>query len=241
MKVALVTGGAVRLGRAIALRLAGDGYGLLLHHRREPDAELEDTVRRCQDRGATVQTVRAELGDPSAPERLVAEAMSRLGRLDLLVPSAALFPATRGMQQARAQWDEIMAVNLKGPFLLAAAAADALRETRGAVVLLADIYASLPLKGYLPYSVSKAGVAMLTRALALELAPEVRVNAVAPGYILPPPEGMDPAREASLLERIPLRRQGAAEDIAEAVAFLASAPYITGQILAVDGGRTVAL
>lgn len=241
MKVAVVTGAAVRLGRAIALRLAGDGYDLVLHHRRPPDAELEDTVRRCQERGARVQTVQADLGDPSEPERLVAQAMSGWGRLDLLVPSAALFPATRGIQEARKQWDEIMAVNLKGPFLLAAAAADPLRETRGAIVLLADIYANQPLKGYLPYSVSKAGVAMLTRALALELAPEVRVNAVAPGYILPPPEGMDPARGAALLEKIPLRRHGEAEDVAEAVAFLASAPYITGQILAVDGGRTVAL
>lgn len=241
MKVALVTGTAVRLGRAIALRLADDGYHLLLHHRRPADADLEETVRGCRERGASVETVREDLADPTAPERLVATARTRWGRLDLVVPSAAVFPPTRDLDRARAQWDEILAVNLKGPFLLAAAAADALRESRGALVFLADIHAALPLKGYLPYSVSKAGVAMLTRSLALELAPEVRVNAVSPGYILPPPEGMEPEREAALLQKIPLRRHGDAGDIADAVAFLAAAPYITGQILAVDGGRTVTL
>lgn len=241
MKVALVTGASVRLGRAIAVRLAEEGFHLALHHRRCADPELARTVRDCQERGAEVETLQADLSHAEAPDRLVQGALARWGRLDLVVPSAAVFPATRDLTDARASWDDIMAVNLKAPFLLATAAADALRESRGAVVFLADIYANLPLKGFLPYSVSKAGVAMLTRGLALELAPEVRVNAVSPGYILPPPEGMDPEREAALLRRIPLQRHGDASDIADAVAFLARAPYITGQILAVDGGRTVTL
>lgn len=241
MKVALVTGASVRLGRAIALRLARGGFHLVLHHRREPDAELAATVEGCRALGVEVQTLQADLARPGEPEGLVGGALARWGRLDALVPSAAVFPRTRDLAEAAALWDSIMEVNLKAPFLLAAAAAGALRESRGGIVLLTDIYAGQPLRGFLPYSVSKAGLAMLTKALALELAPEVRVNAVAPGYILPPPEGMDPEREAALLQRIPLGRHGESEDIAEAVAFLLGAPYVTGQILAVDGGRTVTL
>lgn len=239
--VALVTGAAVRLGRAVAEHLAAGGYDLLLHHRRAPDVALGEAVLACEAVGADVGTFQADLALAAASESLVRSALERFGRLDLLVGSASVFPRTPGMDEAAAAWDEVLAVNLRAPFLLAAAAAASLAEAEGSIVFLADVYAAFPRKGFLPYSVSKAGLVALTRSLALELAPRVRVNAVAPGFILPPPGGMDPAREAELLSRIPLGRPGTERDIAEAVAYLAAAPYVTGQVLAVDGGRTLSL
>ena len=239
--VALVTGAAVRLGRALALRLAREGHDLVLHHRRAPDEALARTLRECEDLGSSVLAVRADLGESAGPGAVVRAGLDRFGRLDLLVGSAACFPSTPTLAEAAAAWDGILAVNLKAPFLLAAEAAGALGEAGGSMVFLADIYAGFPRKGYLPYSVSKAGLVALTRGLAVDLAPRVRVNAVAPGFILPPPEGFEPHREAELLGRIPLARSGTEDDIVEAVLYLARAPYVTGQVLAVDGGRTLTL
>lgn len=226
-KVALVTGAGVRLGQAVAAALAREGYDLLLHvHRSDP-----------KPLAGRVETVRADLSRREGVQELVQEALSRFGRLDLLVNNAALFGPSP-LERALDDWDRFRGLNLEAPLGLAVGLAPRLRASFGAIVNLADIYGERPLKGHLPYCLSKAGVVMLTRCLALELAPEVRCNAVAPGAALPPAEA-DPDHERRLVERIPLERLGGAESIAEAVVFLARADFVTGQVLQVDGGRTL--
>ncbi len=219
-KVALVTGAGVRLGQAIAHRLHQAGYELILHLHRSA-SELPGRI------------VRGDLSDRAAVEKIV----DHVDRLDLLVNNAAGFhPST--LENALQDWDELRKLNLDAPMLLSLGLADRLKASRGAIVNIADIYGELPLKGHLPYCVTKAGVVMLTRCLALELAPEVRVNAVAPGAALPP-SGAPPEYEEKLKQRIPLQRVGGAESIAETVLFLAQADFVTGQVLRVDGGRTL--
>ncbi len=226
-KVALVTGAGVRLGQAVAAALAREGYDLLLHvHRSEPEALA-----------GRVEMVRADLTRREGVQKLVQVALSRFERLDLLVNNAAIFGPSP-LERALDDWDRFRALNLEAPLGLAVGLAQRLRASGGAIVNLADIYGERPLKGHLPYCLSKAGVVMLTRCLALELAPEVRCNAVAPGAALPPAEAA-PDYERRLAEQIPLGRLGGAESIAEAVVFLARAEFVTGQVLQVDGGRTL--
>ncbi|MCE7869271.1 SDR family oxidoreductase [bacterium CPR1] len=226
-KVALVTGAGVRLGQAVAAALAREGYDLLLHvHRSEPEALA-----------GRVETVRADLSRREGVRELVQEALTRFGRLDLLVNNAALFWPSP-LERALDDWDRFRGLNLEAPLGLAVGLAPRLRASGGAIINLADIYGERPLKGHLPYCLSKAGVIMLTRCLALELAPEVRCNAVSPGAALPPAES-DPEHERRLVEKIPLARLGGAEAVARAVVFLARAEFVTGQVLQVDGGRTL--
>ncbi len=226
-KVALVTGAGVRLGQAVAAALAREGYDLLLHvHRSEPEALA-----------GRVETVRADLSRREGVRELVHEALTRYGRLDLLVNNAALFWPSP-LERALDDWDRFRGLNLEAPLGLAVGLAPRLRASGGAIINLADIYGERPLKGHLPYCLSKAGVIMLTRCLALELAPEVRCNAVSPGAALPPAES-DPEHERRLVEKIPLARLGGAEAVARAVVFLARAEFVTGQVLQVDGGRTL--
>lgn len=238
-KAAVVTGGAVRLGRAVARRLAREGWDLVLHYHSSREAARE-AEEECREAGARVRLVQADLSRAEGSRRLCREAREAFEGVDLLVNNAAVFPRTPTLAEAAEAWEEILAVNLRAPFLCAAGLAEALAEREGSIVFVADIYGRYPLRGYLPYCVAKAGVIMLTRALALELAPRVRVNAVAPGAILPP-EGAPPEWGERLVRRIPRGRLGDPEDIASAVSYLASAGFVTGQVLAVDGGRTVRL
>lgn len=237
-RVALVTGAARRLGAAIARRLHAEGYDLSLHHHGSVDeaaalARELDAVRK-----GSVLTLRADLAEFDRLPELVARTVGHFGRLDALVNNASGFePAAFGGIHP-AHWDAMLAVNAKAPFFLAQAAAPHLRATGGAVVNLSDIYARAPRADLAAYATSKGALEAATRALAVAMAPEVRVNAVAPGAILWPDEGIDPALQARLLAMTPLGRTGTPEEIAGTVLWLLrDAGYTTGCVLAVDGGR----
>jgi len=236
--VALVTGAARRIGAAIARHLHAHGYALALHYRhsREPmealAAELDAT------RPGSVCVLEADLTQVDHLPELVARVVERFGRLDAVVNNASAFYPTPLDEATPAQWEELLACNARAPFFLIKAAAPLLKASAGAAVNLADLYADTPLRGHSIYSISKAALVMVTRALALELAPEVRVNAIAPGAILWPEQARDDQRERRLLAATPLARTGHPEEIAEAVYWLlARARYTTGQVLRVDGGR----
>jgi NAD(P)-dependent dehydrogenase (short-subunit alcohol dehydrogenase family) len=235
---ALVTGGAVRLGRAIALELARAGADVAVGYHRSARAARE-TRRALEAAGVRAVAIRADLGRPADARRLVADAARALGRLDVLVNNAAVFPRTPFLATTPAQFDRVIAVNLRGAFFCAQAfARRAGARGRGRIVNVADVAAVRAWPGYVPYCVSKAGIAMLTRGLAAALAPRIQVNAVAPGVVLPP-EGFPPQALARLVRRVPMRRRGDPGDVAAAVRFFASCPdYITGQCLFVDGGAT---
>ena len=239
-KTALVTGGARRVGAAIARRLHAAGAKVLLHYRdSEADAaRLESELNALRARSAA--KVKAELLAPVAPRALVAGAIEAFGRLDILVNNASsFFPVAVGAMES-SHWEELIGSNLRAPLFISQQAAPELAKNEGSIVNIVDIHAERPLKGYALYSIAKAGLAALTRALALELAPRVRVNGVAPGAIAWPDDGQFPDAERSrILATTPLGRTGAPEDIARAVHFFACAPYVTGQILAVDGGRSI--
>jgi pteridine reductase len=238
-KVALVTGAARRVGAAIARRLHAAGASVVIHYRgAEPDAvQLESELNAVRKDSAL--RLKGDLLAPIAPQALVGAALERWKRLDLLVNNASTFYGTALGAIEAAQWEELIGSNLRAPLFLAQTAAPHLAASRGAIVNIVDIHAERPLKGYLVYSVAKAGLAALTRALALELAPDVRVNAVAPGAIAWPEDGQfDPRERERIVATTPLGRTGAPEDIAQAVHYLATAPFVTGHVLAVDGGRS---
>ena len=241
-KVVLVTGAARRIGAAIARRLHGAGANVVLHYRgSEADAAgLESELNGLRAKSAA--KVKADLLAPIAPRSLVSACQEQFGRLDLLVNNASTFyPTAVGAIEA-GHWEDLMGSNLRAPLFLAQEAAPELAKRGGAIVNIADIHAERPLKGYLVYSIAKAGLVALTRALALELGPEVRVNAIAPGAIAWPEDGQFPPPERErIVASTPMARLGSPEEIARAVHFLATAPFVTGQIRAVDGGRSVYL
>ena len=241
-KVVLVTGAARRIGAAIARRLHASGANLLLHYR---GAEAEATSLETEFNAArpkSASKVKADLLAPIAPRSLVSASLERFGRLDVLVNNASTFYPTAVGSIEGGHWEELIGSNLRAPLFLAQEAAPHLKKNGGAIVNLADIHGDRPLKGYLVYSIAKAGLVALTRGLALELAPEIRVNGVAPGAIAWPEDGQfEPAERERIVATTPLARLGAPEEIARAVHFLATAPFITGQVLAVDGGRSVYL
>jgi pteridine reductase len=241
-KTALVTGGARRVGAAIARRLHAAGANVVLHYRgaEAEAAKLEAELNAARAKSAT--RVKAELLAPIAPRALVSAALERFGGLDLLVNNASsFFPVAIGAIEA-SHWEELMGSNLRAPLFIAQEAAPHLAKHQGAIVNIVDIHAERPLKGYPLYSIAKAGIAALTRSLAIELAPAVRVNGVAPGAIAWPEDGQFPDDERKrIVASTPLGRVGTPEDIAQAVHFLACAPFVTGQILAVDGGRSLYL
>src|SRR5262245_10261129 len=241
-KVVLVTGAARRIGAAIARRLHGAGASVVLHYRgAESDAAALEAELNAA-RASSALKVKADLLAPIAPKALVGAALDRFGRLDLLVNNASSFyPTAVGAIEA-AHWEELVGSNLRAPLFLSQEAAPALAKQGGAIVSIADIHAERPLKGYTIYSIAKAGLVAMTRSLALELGPAVRVNAVAPGAIAWPEDGQFPPPERErIVATTPLERLGSAEEIARAVHFLATAPFVTGQVLAVDGGRSVFL
>jgi pteridine reductase len=234
--VALVTGGARRLGRAIALRLARDGFNIAIHYHRSR-ADAESTADELRALGVEAVLAQGDLADVPSAERVVAEAAAAWGRLDVLINNAAAFFPTAIGSVSEAEWDALIDTNLKGPFFCAQRAAAEMRRGGGGVIInVADTGIEIAWRGYTPYLIGKAGVAQMTYGLAKELAPEIRVNAVAPGPILLPDEHTDEERERAARNTL-LRRIGGAEAIAGAVSYLVHAEYVTGVVLPVDGGQ----
>jgi pteridine reductase len=239
-QVALVTGAARRVGAQIVRALHAEGANVMIHsHRSLTDGErLVEELNHI--RGGSAALLCADLRDTSQLPGLIAQTCERFGRLNLLVNNASSFYPTPLGSITLAQWQDLIGTNLQAPLFLAQAAAGALRASRGALINIVDIHGIRPLRDHVVYSTAKAGLIMLTRALARELAPEVRVNAIAPGAVLWPERGLDEARRDRILEQTPLERPGSPEDIARTVLFFAAdAPFVTGQVLAVDGGRSV--
>jgi len=238
--VALITGSARRVGAAIARRLHAAGFDLLLHYRQSQQEMATLCATLNATRTDSAHAVAADLADAAAPAQLIAAAIAQYGRLDALVNNASLFVATPIDSASATDWDALFGANARAPFFLAQAAAPYLRAAHGCIVNLTDIYAERPLPKHPLYSMSKAALAMLTQALARELGPEVRVNAVAPGAVLWPESGKAEVEQRALLQRTPLARVGDPDDVAEAVRWLIQdAPYCTGQTIRVDGGRAL--
>ena len=240
--VALVTGAARRIGATIARCLHADGYDLALHYRGSHDEMLALATELQAQRSDSVLTLQADLAEFDRLPELIARTVGRYGRLDALVNNASNFFPTPIGKATPAQWDALMAVNARAPLFLSQAAAPHLRKAGGAIVNLTDIHVDQPLHDHAIYGMAKAALAHMTRALALDLAPDVRVNAVAPGAILWP-QGNDcsDTTKVDMLSRTPLARTGTPEEIAESVRWLLrDATYMTGQVLHIDGGRTLA-
>jgi pteridine reductase len=225
------------VGRGIAVALAGHGARVALHYHGAHE-EAAATVRELNAAGVDAQAFRADLADVGAAESLIADVTRHFGALDLLVNSAAIMLRTPVGSVTASQWDAMFALNLRAPFFLAQAARPHLAKAHGAIVNIADLAAFETWPAYVPHSISKAGVVQMTRALAHALAPEIRVNAVAPGAVLLP-EGWDEQAALHLAETTPLQRLGTPEDVAQAVVYLVQADYVTGETIIVDGGRHV--
>jgi pteridine reductase len=241
-KVALVTGGAHRLGATIARALHGLGMRLVVHYHASEAAAHALQKELNATRVDSVMLVRGDLANGEKLHRnLVYETVERFGRLDVLVNNAARFYPTPIGSATEAQWSDLVDTNLKAPMFLSQAAAPHLKKHNGVIVNITDIYGERPLPEYPIYSVTKAGLIMLTKSLTRELGPEIRVNAVSPGAVLWPAAGADEMAKQRLISRTPLKRVGEPEDIARAVVFIVrDAPFMTGQVIAIDGGRLVA-
>jgi pteridine reductase len=236
-KSALVTGAANRLGAQIARTLHENGANLIIHYRDSADAAEALAADLNRAREASAICHRADLASAGEVEQLGAAACDAWGGLDILVNNAsAFYPTPFGAIDARA-WDDLLASNYRAPLFLSQACYPALRASRGCIVNMVDIYATRPLAGHSVYCSAKAANQMLVKSLALELAPEVRVNGIAPGAILWPATGGDEAARKAALEEIPLHRLGGEQSIADTVMFLVKSDYITGEIVRVDGGR----
>ncbi len=233
-QVALVTGGAKRIGRSIVLRLAADGAAVVVNYAHSR-AEAEDLVSQLTARGGRATAWRADVSRQAEVREMFGAVEKEFGRLDLLVNNAGVFFRAKLAELSEEEWDKVQGINLKGQFFCAQAAAELMkRQGHGRIVNISSIGGLLAWPSYMHYCVSKAGVIMLTRCLARALAPEIMVNSVAPGTIQFPGEPLKEERA----RMTPLGRNGTGEDVASAVAFLAQAEFITGQVLVVDGGRT---
>ncbi len=239
-QVALITGGARRVGAALVRALHAAGASVLVHYRSSGGAAIALAEELNGVRPNSVVTHAADLLERSAPGELIAATLRAFGRLDLLINNASTFYPTPVGTITVEQWDELIGSNLKAPLFLSQAAAPSLRAKRGLIINIVDVHGLRPLKGHPVYSAAKAGLAMLTRSLARELGPDVRVNGIAPGPVLWPEKNMDEALKKEIIDKTALKRYGTPQDIARAVLFLAKdAPYVTGQIIAVDGGRSI--
>jgi pteridine reductase len=239
-KSVLITGAARRVGAVIARRLHGSGANLVLHYRSSADDAGALAQELNAQRADSVRLAECDLLEVERLPELVRVAAENFGGLDILVNNASTFYPTPVGDITAMDWDDLVGTNLKAPLFLAQAAAALLHEARGLIINLADIHGVKPLRRYPVYSVAKAGVIMLTRALARELGPHVRVNAVAPGPVMWPEDAVDTALREKIIQRTALKRPGSAEDVARACLFFATeAPYVTGQVLAVDGGRSI--
>jgi pteridine reductase len=236
----LITGGARRVGAEVARALHAAGANVMIHYRTSAAAAvaLADEFNRARTHSAAIFA--AQLLDAGAPDKLTAAALMEFGRLDILINNASSFYPTPVGEITPLQWDDLIGSNLKAPLFLSQAAAPSLRAQRGLIINMVDIHALRPLRAHTVYSVAKAGLAMLTRSLARELGPEIRVNGIAPGPVLWPEGDMNTALKAEIIDKTALKRHGTPQDIARTALFLAKdAPYITGQIIAVDGGRSI--
>lgn len=238
-KIALVTGAARRIGAAIVELLHKQGADVAIHYRGSK-AEAEDLSARLSERRAgSARTFECDLAEAGGAATLVADVVNWAGGLDVLVNNASSFYPTPLGSITEDQWDDLMDSNLKAPLFLSQAAIPHLRKKHGVIINIVDIHAQKPLKDHAVYGAAKAGLVMLTRSLARDLAPDIRVNGVAPGAIVWPEQGMTDDIKERILEQIPLGRAGEPADIANAVLFLArDATYSTGQVIAIDGGRS---
>jgi NAD(P)-dependent dehydrogenase (short-subunit alcohol dehydrogenase family) len=234
-QVALVTGAAKRIGRSIALRLAADGADVVVNYMTS-QTEAEELAREIEGMGRRALAVEGDVAQRKDVENIFATIEVKFQRLDILVNNAGMFFAAKFEELTEEQWDHILNTNLKSQFLCAQAAAPVMkRQGRGRIINISSLGGLLPWPAYTHYCVSKAGVIMLTRCLARALGPEILVNSVAPGTIQFPGEAPD----EDYIQRVPLHRVGTGDDIAGAVAYFATSDFVTGQILAVDGGRTL--
>ena len=242
--VALITGAAQRIGATVAQRLHQRGYNIALHYRSSATEARQLAENLNQQRPDSCSLHQADLIGAPAAEQLAREALSHWSHIDVLINNASAFYPTSVGEASESDWDALIGSNLKAPFFLSQALADSLRQQQGCIINMADIYAQKPLKNHSLYCMAKAGLVMMTRSLARELSPEVRVNAVAPGAILWPEEDSEFSQQEQeqLLQRVPLQRVGEPADIARSIEFLiCEAPYVTGQVLAVDGGRSLSM
>ena len=239
-KCALVTGSARRVGAAIASKLHGSGADVAVHYRGS-EQEANDLCRKLNaTRPDSAQAFQADLASLDELHSLADAVLGWHGKVDILVNNASTFYPTPLGSITEDDWQDLVGSNLKAPLFLSQALSSSLKESQGCIVNIVDIHASRPLRDHSVYGSAKAGLAMLTRSLAKDLAPDVRVNGVAPGAILWPEDGMSEETQALIVGQIPLARQGTPDDIARAVLFLAGdAPYVTGQILTIDGGRSI--
>lgn len=242
-KVVLITGGAKRVGAAICRRLHAAGANLMLHYRASAGEARLLQAELNGARANSVALIQADLLDVAKLPSLVDQTVMRFGRIDALVNNASSFFATPVGEIQPSHWEDLVGTNVRAPLFLSQAAAGPLRKSQGAIVNVTDIHAERPMRHYVVYSVAKAALTGLTRSLARELAPDVRVNAVAPGPVLWPEDGsFDELSRQRIISNTPLKREGSPEDIAGAVHFLlAEAPYVTGVTLDVDGGRGITL
>jgi len=239
-KTALVTGAAARIGASIAETLHARGCDLLLHYNANRSGAEALAARLNEARPGSAHTAQADLSSQPEVDALAKEVGELFGRLDILVNNASRFYPTPVGQVMAWQWEDLLNSNLRGPWFLVQALLPQLRSARGSIINIIDVHADRPMRNHAVYCISKAGLAMMTKSLARELGPDVRVNGVSPGAIMWPEHEPTAGQKESILGRTALGRLGDPADIASAVAYLAlDAPYVTGQILAVDGGRTL--
>jgi pteridine reductase len=236
-RVALVTGAGRRVGQAIALALGARGMKVAVHYNGSA-AGAEETVAQLESEGASGRAFQSDLSADHGPSQLVADVVAAFGGLDVLVNSAAIMERTPFGEVTPEKWDAIMGINLRATFFMAQAAAPHLKKSRGCIVNIADLAAFETWPAYVPHGISKAGVVHMTRSLARVLAPEVRVNGVAPGTVLLP-DDWDTAADERLRQTTPLARTGTPEDVSATVIFLLESDYITGETIIVDGGRHI--
>jgi pteridine reductase len=238
-KVVLITGGAKRVGAAIARKLHAAGATLVIHYHRSASEAQALAAELNAGRPTSVTTLGGDLLDLAVLRSLVDATVARFGHLDILVNNASTFYATPLGAITAAHWNDLMGTNLRAPLFLSQAAAPHLKARHGLILNIVDIHGMRPLRHHVVYSPAKAGLIMLTQSLARELAPEVRVNGIAPGPVEFPESGLTEEMKQAIIDKTLLKRRGSPEDIARAALFFASeAPYVTGQILAVDGGRS---
>ncbi len=241
-KTILITGAAQRIGAQTTREMHARGYNIILHYRgSKAEAEtIADQLNR--QRTNSVKCLQADLTQHDQVLTLAAEAQNCFGRIDVLINNASTFYPTPVNTATEDDWQTLIDSNLKGPFFLTQALTEELRARQGCIINIVDIHSEKPMRHHTVYSIAKAGVAMMTKTLAKELAPEIRVNGVSPGAILWPEEGMKNEHMTSILSKVPLNKTGDPSDIARTVAFLVDdAPYISGQIIAVDGGRSLSM
>jgi pteridine reductase len=239
-KWVLITGAAKRIGACIARTLHENGANIAIHYRASASDAEQLAAELNNHRADSAITVQADLLDTQRLAGLVDEVVAHAGRLDVLLNNASTFYPTPLDEVTEKDWDDLLGTNLKAPLFLSKAAAPHLRKSQGMIINIVDIHAQRPLRNHPVYGPAKAALGMLTRSLARDLAPEVRVNGVSPGAILWPEDGMDSQTEQVILKQVPLKRTGEPADIANTILFLVKdAPYITGQIIAVDGGRSI--